>query len=104
MNQPAQELHLGRRGPRRHERPLGAAALEQPYEPSRLAAVDHPRLDARRAQRRRQVLVDSRGSPRRAELGELAHAQATERLAIPRPVAVEAGDRLDEPTRRSSRP
>jgi hypothetical protein len=66
-----------------HQCPLGAAVLEQRDEPSGLAAVDHPRLDAGGAQRLGQVPVDSRGSPRRAQLGELAHAQAGKRLAAP---------------------
>jgi hypothetical protein len=43
--------------------------LEQRNEPCRLAPVDHPRLDTGGAQRLRQVLVDSPGSPRRAQLG-----------------------------------
>ena len=76
----------------RHERPGRAALVEQLGEPRRLAAVDHPRLDAGGAQRRGQVRVDPAGR----SAASSSTRQPRDRLAGRRPGAVEARDRLDE--------
>ena len=81
-----------RQVPQGHERPGRAALVEQLGEPRRLAAADHPRLDAGGPQRRGQVLVDPRGRQR----GELVDGEPRDRLAGRRPAAVEARDRLDQ--------
>ena len=64
------------------ERPGRAALVEQLGEPRRLAAGDHPRLDAGGPQRGGQMLVDPRGPQR----GELVDGEPRDRLAGRRPV------------------
>ena len=54
-----------RRRRRGHERPGRAALVEQLDQPRRLAAVDHPGLDAGRPQRGGQMLVDARAAAAR---------------------------------------
>ncbi len=95
----------GHRPPRTHSYPAAVdvrsastsvpavrPVVEQLGEPRRLAAVDHPRLDAGGPQRGGQMLVDPRGPQR----GELVDGEPRDRLAGRRPGAVEARDRLQQ--------
>ena len=81
-----------RRARRGHDRAGRAARVQQLGEPRRLAAVDHPGLDAGGAQRGGQMLVDPRGTQR----GELVSGESRDRLAGGRPGAVEARDGLHQ--------